>query len=216
MAVILDDLRKKYSVIYDLVKSEVEKVKDNQGHGFDHFLMVAQYGYLLCEDDRYREMAWVAGLTHDMHRIETMSKVAIEAALLGIFVDEDRMIIREAVLNHSKFNDPDDHPVTVALKDADRLANLGPANLLRAGQHMADIPAFIVGYYDAPHPDATFKNRVSVMDALYSNLEWEADERVRLRTPKAEEIAKKYFYFYRYFLTLHSIQCTETGLINPL
>ena len=125
-------------------------------------------------------------------------------------------MIRDAVLNHMKFNDPQDNEVTVILKDADRLANLGPANLFRAGQHMPDIPAFIIGYIDGPHPKQSFKIRVSCRDTLFSNMEWENDPRVMLRTPKAKEIGKKYFDFYRQFLALHREQCIEVGLTEPL
>ncbi len=220
MKEVFDHLRKKYKVVFEVIRRSLEVQPLSHGHGFDHYLMVAQYCYLLSEDPRIREISWIAGLIHDVHRSFKDYQKVLENLLqllapFGLTFDE-ALMIRDAILNHMEFNDPQDNEVTVILKDADRLANLGPANLFRAGQHMPDTPPFVIGFIDGPHPEQTFRNRVSCRDTLFSNLAWEDDPRVMLRTPKAREIGKKYFDFYRQFLELHKVQCIEVGLVNPL
>jgi hypothetical protein len=105
--------------------------KNNHGHGLDHDLMVAQYAALIAENPRVGEMAWCTGLMHstDRHFSGDQERELIDeyCSLLPekYFSEEETVWIREAVYQHSRLNSSDDNPVTVTLKDADRLANIG-------------------------------------------------------------------------------------------
>jgi len=182
-----------------------------QGHGLDHDLMVAGYCLLITEDQRTGELAWLAAF---MHSIDRNCKNPVNAfnIMIHILEEEDmadyelKMII-DAAKNHFKPNSATDSAVLVTLKDADRLANIGPLNLIRCGQHRKDLPAITLGVFDL-HPQSTFKSPKSALDCIFYNLEWED----MLRLPKAKKLAKKYFDYYRKFLELNRIQFAEVGL----
>jgi len=205
--------RAKFVALYNRIEKIHSQTKDTRGHGFDHDLMVAQYATIISEDERVGEMAWVAGLMHslDRHFPHDETEIILEECINLVssqFTVCEIEEIRMAVHNHSKKNDPTDGPVTVALKDADRLANIGAINLIRNGQHHPDIPACIPESLGGLHPDSTFKKPMNCYDATFHNLEWEA----MIRLPRAREITKKYFDFIRKFQTLVVEQFREVGL----
>lgn len=205
--------REFYSKIEKIHAGIIAQGKSTQGHGFDHDLIVAQYGFLISEDERVGEMAWVAGLAHslDRHFPQDEAEIIFEeciSLISGQFTIGELGRIRVAVRDHSKKNNLSDGPVTVALKDADRLANIGAINLIRGGQHRPNIPACIPESLGGLNPDSTFKNVKCCYDATFYNLEWEK----MLRLPKAKEVAKKYFEFIREFQNLVVEQFREAGL----
>lgn len=184
-------------------------------HSFLHALMVAQYGWLIAEEENIAIAVWVAGLCHDLHRhcdnqIELVNKLDYYLTLTGL--DESvKPMIKQAVLNHdNKPNDPADNPVTVALKDADRLGNIGPAHWPRAGQFRPCIPVFDPVNF-LSDPEATFKNPRSICRDIRHTMEWES----WLRLPRAKEIGKPYFEAIRWFLKTIEKQHADLGLFPP-
>ena len=211
-------MRAKYRALYDAVKKTHEDIlaagKTTVGHGWDHDLRVAQTGALIAESPRVGEMAWCVGLMHstDRHYGERTEEVLHGYfALLpkNEFVVGESVMMWNALIEHSKKNSDADNPVTVALKDADRLANLGIMNLFRCGQHHPDIPACIPEYLGRVHPNSTFKKPMSCYDAVHvANMPWEA----MLRLPKAKEMGRKEFDFYRKILQRCTDEMEEVGL----
>ena len=211
-------MRTKYRPLYEAVKKTHEGIlaagKTTMGHGWDHDLRVAQTDILIAEDPRVGEMGWCVGVMHsaDRHYGEQTEEVLRGYfALLpkGEFAVEEHVMMWNALIEHSKKNSDADNPVTVALKDADRLANLGALNLIRCGQHHPDIPACIPEYLGRVHPESTFRNLKSCYDAIsVVNLEWEA----MLRLPKAKEMGKPYFDYYRDFVKRCAQEMEEVGL----
>lgn len=208
----------KYHGLYLEVKKTHDNIatlrKSNHGHGLDHDLTVAQYSAIITEDERVGEMAWVAGLMHsaDKHFSGEKERLLIDQyfSLLpkGEFDNEELKMMREAIAEHSKLNSPLDNPVTIVLKDADRLANLGAINFIRCGQQRPDIPACLLEFMDRLHPQATFREPMSCYDMTFYNLEWEE----MLRMPIAMALGRKYFYFIRNFQQMAREQVEYLGL----
>ncbi|MFZ2621000.1 MAG: HD domain-containing protein [Minisyncoccia bacterium] len=210
-------MRAKYKALYDAVKKTHEDIvasgKTTMGHGWDHDLRVAQTSALIAETPRVGEMTWVVGLMHSTDRhfgSETSEVLDRYFGLLpvGEFRNDELMFMREALMEHSMRNSDADNPVTVTLKDADRLSNMGALNLIRGGQHRPNIPACIPKYLGRKHPQTTFRNIQSCYDAIWFNLEWED----MLRLPKAKEMGKPYFDYYRDFMSRCVEEMQSVGL----
>lgn len=191
-------------------KDHIEQNAIGGGHDFLHALMVAQYGWMIAER-KYGLLAWVAGICHNTDRL--FPEGDAESIVRGYLnqyteiIKSDKKFIIEAVLNHSKLNDPNDHAVTIALKDADRLANIGALTCIRAGQFRFDLPGVDpVHLFD--DPKASYKDPKSAARNICFTLEWEP----WMRLPKAKELAKPYFDFLREFLGNIEQQLRETGL----
>jgi hypothetical protein len=200
----------KYRDFFDKIIEEHKAIRDHIGHGIDHALMVAQYGLLIAENPRTGELAWIAGLLHNIDRVSLDYDRKIDDIVLLLpqeITDMEIVRIKHAVNHHTELNKADDDDVLITLKDADRLANVGPLNLIRGGQHHRDIPATILGVFGL-NSESTFKHPISVLDCIYYNLEWEE----MLRSPKAKVIGKKQFDYYRDFMVRNREQFAEVGL----
>lgn len=199
--------------------------KDHAGkscrhHPFEHALMVAQYCLIIAEDEKAGQLAAIAGLIHNTDRLyPEMGKRELEVKLLDYLVrgqlatcmlaDTIQEVI-DAVLNHSKKNDPADSPVLICLQDADKLANISPFDIIaRAARLFPDLALVNPKYILEIDPESTYKNPKTVFrDAIHSTLEWET----WLRLPKAKALAAKYFEGLRSVQVLTSKQLVETGL----
>ena len=211
-------MRAKFKALYNAVKENHQKIiaggkVNTGGHGWDHDLRVAQTGYLIAETPRIGEMAWCAGLMHSTDRHfgeKTENVIAHYFTLLpeNKFNQTELHWMREAVALHSKKNSDDDNPVTVTLKDADRLANLGALNFIRGEQHRPNIPACYPEYLGTKHPESTFQNIMCCYDAIWYNLEWEE----YLRLPKAKSMGIKFFEYFRDFIQRCVDEMEEVGL----
>ncbi|MFA6554299.1 MAG: HD domain-containing protein [Candidatus Paceibacterota bacterium] len=214
---IFAQFRAKFHNLYNFVKTVHEGIiasgKSTHGHGLDHDLTVAQYGAKIAPNKRVGELAWVAGLLHslDRHFSADETRRYVEEGLSMVaqhFTAVEIQEIRTAVEEHSKMNQDTDGIVTMVIKDADRLANLGAINLIRGGQHRPCIPAYIPETLGQLHPLSTFSRPMSCFDATFYNLEW----REMLRLPMAKELGEKYFQFIKDWQALVVSQATEVGL----
>lgn len=183
------------------------------GHDFEHAFAVAQYGWMIAEDEKTGTLAWIAGICHNTDRIfpgssdEEIKNKLNEYLKFTSLENGDKNLIIEAVLEHSKKNDPNDNPVTVALKDADRLDNIGALVCLRSAQLYHNLPPvdYVHLFND---PSATFKNPGSIAKDLWYSLEWEN----WLRLPKAKKLGAPKFAFMRSFLAELERDLREVGL----
>jgi len=202
-----------------VVADHIKYMMFGRGHDFLHAVIVAQYGVLIAPDENTSRMAWFAGMLHNIDRMIGRQRAGtitvIARDCLGLVPDlkekEIPMIIG-AVLNHWRLNEPDDSPVLVVLKDADRLGNLTPFHPARSVQHMTERlgghvvvdPRFV-----AKKADTEYGNNPTTMDDLQACLEWEP----MLRLPKAQEIGRPMFDFLRQMLEMEQQRLDETGIL---
>ena len=166
------------------------------GHDFAHALMVAQYAKLISKKS-YADLAWVAGLYHNTDRIFNDYTKSFIIGKLNFYLkntdfnDGDKKVIIEAVLNHSRKPNVNDNQITIALMDADKLANLGYLATIRAAQFRYSDPPIDLRYINTAPPKANYKNPGSVFWDIKNRQDWKKKGWFRL--PKARHLAKKYF-----------------------
>ncbi len=210
----------------------------NLGHGVDHDLRVAQNAALLVDDPHLALLGWVAGLLHSTDRfcpkgtsdaeLESILRERCQLLPQNIVDARDINLVIDAVITHHLKNDEMDNPVTVILKDADRLANLAPDTVIRTGQFFATKPVFVMGQVDRPHPSGTYKNPACCLDDLYYMFEWAlgaqwwtvpesqqenyARENTWFRNQRAQAIASGYVKFLLGFLKELTCDLDRCGL----
>ena len=213
-------LWQKYPTLVGIVKTDYLAQKAfGRGHNILHSVMVAQYAELIAETERVGELAWIAGIVHEPHRLfPGITREEIERKLreylarglpAGALTEAETSAVVEAVREHSKRNDPNDNSVTVTLKDADRLTSIGPYHWLNAAQFRSTIPAVDPRFIMTSDPRATFKNPFSVLQDLKYTLEWES----WLRLPKAKELGKPKFDAIRWYIGELEKQFEILGLL---
>lgn len=180
-----------------------------------HAIFVAQYGVLISDAPWLQRCSFVAGICHNVDRIYRENKELVKHIVSGylettgiLLSAHEKELILDAVLEHSKKNDPDDNPVTVVLKDADRLGNIGPLHWIRAGQFRPTIPPVDPRFITTSDPTATFRDPKSVLQDITNTLEWES----WLRMPKAKELGKPMFDEIRRFIANIEHQFRILGL----
>jgi len=216
----------KFGVFFEAIKQWHKEFEDkgqgHAGHGFDHSLMTAQYAVLIAKNKHLGEMGWIAGLLHSIDRFcanNTLQVGLIVEAFLkklpiGYFTAKEIGQILQAVLEHGGPNSEQDNSVCVVLKDADRLANLGPQSIIRSGQFFPNISVCEMDFLEMKkNPAGTYQRPRSVLDNIKDMMEWEKDPRFGLRLPKAKQLAQKYFKFFRAFIEFNMAQYRETGMI---
>ncbi|MCR4328834.1 MAG: HD domain-containing protein [Patescibacteria group bacterium] len=220
----MNKLWEKHAALTAKVREDHLEQKAFGGHDITHALMVAQYATLITEDERTGELAWIAGMCHNTDRIfpeirdEKLpsvkvifirSKVVSYLDLVKGIASEEQELVIEAVLEHHKKNSDADNPVTVVLKDADRLANIGVNNIVRSGQHYSNLLPFDPRYVTTSDPTATYRDPKTVLHDVRCSLEWES----WLRMPKAKKLADRWFRLYEVFVKAFADQLEETGLL---
>ncbi|MBM3206520.1 MAG: hypothetical protein FJZ43_02775 [Candidatus Staskawiczbacteria bacterium] len=206
-------LWKHFSELTECVKEDhIKFKKPNDVHDFLHAIMVAQYCSIISENPYFGELAFVAGICHNTDRLfgenNVETRVSYYLNYLTGLTDGQKKTVLEAVINHSKPNDPDDNPVTIILKDADRLAIIGPNSYIRVGQALSKCPAYNPRYIENQDPKASYQNPLNPLNAMKFWLEWET----WLRVPKAKELAKPWFNMIRLFISGIKNQLIETDL----
>lgn len=206
-----------YADLIEAVRQDhISHGKFGGGHDFTHALMVARYAVMIADQVDIGLMAWAAAICHNTDRIwpdldhEGIEETVHRYLSSTSFTEAARKSIIEAVLEHHKLNDENDSPVTMVLKDADRLANIGPNNIIRSGQLYNYLPAYDPRYVAHPDPEATYKNPKTNLHDVLCSLEWEP----WLRCPKAIELAKPYFDYYRQFKDMFVRQMVEVGFLD--
>jgi len=185
------------------------------GHDFMHALMVAQYASQIADSDM-AELGWAAGICHNSNRLfkdenDSLIGKRVRGYLDGSFNEQEINQIIEAVMNHPTHNSPADKLLTIILKDADKLANLGGLLVIRCGQFQPNLPPVNPLYLGEYPPGCNYRNPGSIYRDLVSSLEWE--EPGWFRIPKAIELAKPLFAQLRSFLDSIASQLQAVGLI---
>lgn len=187
------------------------------GHDFSHALMTSQYCMQIEENPLTGEMAWVAAICHNTDRLfpdwsreDVETRVRHYLSFTNIRY-EVRDAIVEAVLNHSGKNSETDKPITIILKDADKLANLGPLLALRSAQAFPSLPPINLKYLFEYPPGCSYRNPGSIFRDIESSLEWEQPG--WFRKPKAIELAKPLFAQLRQINEAILQQFNDVGLM---
>ncbi|OHA18455.1 MAG: hypothetical protein A2664_00735 [Candidatus Taylorbacteria bacterium RIFCSPHIGHO2_01_FULL_46_22b] len=209
----LPKLWEKFSELTRLVREDHRNARHLVGHGHDfaHALMVAQYAQLIASEQHEGELGWAAGLMHNTDHLFGEEKVneIMEGYLVHVlFSPADKNLVCEAVLTHSEIDSPKDNPISIILKDADKLANIGESVILRSGQFRPDITAMDPRFLKFSDPKATYRNPRSLLQDLRHILQWET----MMRTEKARMISKPYFDRLRSFIDHCPDQFEESGL----
>lgn len=213
--------------------AEMERLKCRSFHchDFDHALRVGDRAMEIAEDKRVGQLAAVAGLCHNAdrilqksdgsgpfgkvedHRIVEMCSNWLNTESLEAFTAAERDTIFEAVLRHSRPNGADDHPVTIALMDADRTVNIELDVVIRSGQYFGDMYPVIDPVHFVYDPEASFKNPRCILRSEIEKFDWaEEGGFVGLRLPKARKLAESRFTLLQEFLQNIIRQRMESGL----
>ncbi|KKU82065.1 MAG: hypothetical protein UY07_C0004G0010 [Parcubacteria group bacterium GW2011_GWA1_47_8] len=129
-------------------------------------------------------------------KVEFMKNVGViilahlDSLPIGYFDSEEIIEIWNSAWRHGELNQNDQSITQQVLMDADRLANLMPAVIIRAGQFLPNIPTFEFEYLAGKrNPETTYDKPRSVLDNLRNLI---AEYIPKLRTPKAKELAVEY------------------------
>lgn len=195
-------------------QDHIEKGAIGKGHNFLHALMTGQYAEIIAEEKQIATLSWIAGVIHNTDRIYPKQEATqVLQSYLSLpslnLIEREKQDILQALTNHSKLNDPNDNPITVTLKDADRLANIGPNIFIRSAQLYHQLFDYDPRYVIEPDPTATYRNPKTCLHDIRCSLEWEP----WLRLPKAKEIAKPWFDQLRTFIEGFAKQLEEVGLM---
>lgn len=191
------DLQNHFSDFYESVKliRQTEHGIDHYGHGLDHDITVSTLAMKIATDEHTGCKAWCAGLLHSFDRIigDDKAREAMELQakyLTHYFSQEEIGEIIEAAYRHTELNQEDQSSTQITLMDADRLANLQSAVIIRAGQFRPDIPALDFNYLSGnKDPLSTYDHPKTILD----NLRFIITNYIpQLRLPIAKELGDIY------------------------
>ena len=191
------DLKHHFSDFYESVKllRQTEHGIDHYGHGLDHDITVSTLAIKIAPDEHTGYKAWCAGFLHSFDRIigDDKAKEAMRLQsqyLKSYFNQEDIKEIIEAAYRHTELNQSDQSKTQITLMDADRLANLQSAVIIRAGQFRPNIPALDFNYLSGnKDPLSTYDHPKTVLDNLRFLL---TNYIPQLRLPVAKELGEIY------------------------
>lgn len=189
---LFEKFRDKHREFYNEVKRLHDSYPNQRGHDMYHNIHVALFG-LKIADQAIQELVWLSAIPHSLDRIagdnnfETNIRNCLKL-VKGLNVSDIETVF-DAVMNHGKLNEDSDSPVLVALKDADRLANMFLTLVIRVGQHRPNIPACEMKYLRKSNPACPTsdlashsKPQSSLDDLRYCSTNWPK----MMRTPKGK------------------------------
>lgn len=209
-------------------------------HDFDHAVRVANYAMYVAEPEygeRTAVLAGAAGLCHNADRIlqrrlglgrdgevppNQIRKLVLRWLSTkwnhlggGLFEEEEKYIIVEAVLGHSAKNGPNDHPVQIALMDADRIVNTEADCIIRNGIYFGDDLPVVDPINFLSDPSASWRDPKSNLRALAERDDWLVEGGpVGVRLKLARELMKPRLAFYHQFFKKIAEQRREAGLLD--
>ncbi len=142
------------------------------GHGLDHDITVAALVTKIAESHSVSEKAWCSAMLHSVDRLvpeDQLKKVTISLAerLSDFFVAEEIAEIVETAMRHSELNQDNQSDTQITLMDADRLANMQMAVIIRGDQFRPTIPALEFSYLRGQkNPLSSYDEPRSVLDNI--------------------------------------------------
>jgi HD superfamily phosphodiesterase len=216
-----------FAPFYEAVRDghEAAHVK-NGAHGLDHDVTVAMLAVQIAPDERTADKAWCAAMLHSIDRqfgrwstpeekaaidrqfAETM-RTYLKELPEAFFSQEEVEEIFEAARRHSELNQQDQSLTQMVLMDADRLANLQMAVVLRAAAHQHHRPALELQYLGSVNPKSTYREPLSALDDLWWNLH---EYLPQMRIPQAVALSKAYALRIRQFMDAVKSDYDDLGL----
>lgn len=168
------EFREQFSDFYNSIKTDhaTTRKQSHGGHGIDHDITVAMLAMKISTNERVGQKAWCAGMLHSTDRVveipDVMNSMIKHANHLKHFFNQSEISeIIEAAFRHSELNQPDQSETQITVMDADRLANMQSAVIIRGGQFRPDLPVFdfkcLAGKTD---PLSTYEDPKSILDDL--------------------------------------------------
>ena len=192
------ELREKYRQFYNAVYQHHRTAeRPHQGHGMDHDVTVAQLCLRISPNEHIEKLAWLAGILHSTDRTVERGNTGKVAELVEGFIQllpdsvssYVRALIHDAVMRHAEMNRDDQTLVQQVLMDADRLANLQAAVIMRCGQHYSKVPALELEWLGEMNPNSTYNEPCSVLDDVRGNVKGYMPQ---FRLQKAIKLAEFY------------------------
>lgn len=220
-----------FPVIVALVERAHKDV--HGGHDIWHAKRVAYWAYKIAmneyNDERVAQLAWLAGLCHNMDRLLERSygrgnvpDGATQKALLAwldkehptAFADGEKDTVVKAVVGHSKKNDTSHSPVQICLMDADKVVNCARDLIPRSGAHYHDLPVVDFIHF-VSDPTATYQDPKSVLkDIWYTVAEWvDPNCPFCFRTKLGWEIGKKRVEYLKQYIDGLKEDLEEDGIV---
>ncbi len=141
-----------------------------------------------------------------------MEYVAILLETVHLTSNEIDVIVH-AVTTHESANNENDTPVQIALKDADRLANLDLDVVIRSGQFQPHLMA-VDPVHMENDPDANYRDPRSVLWDVNNCISWTKEEGPYvLRLPKARKMGMYRAAALQSFIDTIKLQRAEIGLL---
>ncbi len=179
-------LRGRFRPFYDRVKNfhEENPSTRQRGHNMDHNVHVALHGIDIVMQDYgadpfLMEAIFLSSIGHSLDRLVSRDDQAGFAGLieacLETFQHSNQLMkttVTDAILEHGKKNASHDSILTVIIKDADRVANVGAALAIRSGQFYADLPPYEMLYLREVNPAHTYHSPASVLEDLRECFVW--------------------------------------------
>lgn len=106
------------------------------------------------------------------------------------FTEPDKRLIIGAVLNHERPNEDNDGPVTIALKDADRVVNAALDVVIRSGQFQPDLPVIDFKLL-LKDKRGKYNSRFTIIADLTDCLDWAKEGPFYVRTQLARNMIRK-------------------------
>lgn len=214
-----NDFREQFSDFYNSIKTGHENTKKQShgGHGLDHDITVAMLAVKISTNDRIGQKAWCAAMLHSTDRVveapDVLNIMNEHAEKLKHFFNESELReIVEAAFRHSELNQNDQSETQIVLMDADRLANMQTAVVIRSGQFKPDIPAFDFRYLKGRiDPQSTYENPRSVLDDLRFVIK---NYIPQLRTDEAKRLGDMYATNLRAHIKSIEDEYASLGLLN--
>ncbi len=195
-----ETLREKHKVFYNKVRDlhNGSPSRRQRGHGMEHNVHVALHGLDIVlhdhpNDAALAELVFMASIAHSLYRLVDRDDqagfdhlVIVIGALANLTDNDDYLAVIQAVLDNGKKNDEGrtDNIVTVILKDADRVANVGAALAIRSGQFTPEIAPYEMAHLREANPASTYHDPTSVFEDLRGCFEW----RDWMRTRRGKQI----------------------------
>jgi hypothetical protein len=219
--------RDRFHGLYTSVKAgHANAPVKNGAHGLDHDVTVAMLAVRIAPDERTADKAFCAALLHSTDRQfgrwstheekEQIARATADAMVQHLeklpdefFSDEEDAEIFQAAFRHAELNQDDQSTTQHVLMDADRLANLQMAVILRAAQHQHHRPALELKWLGSVNPASTYREPCSAMDDLWWNLH---EYLPQMRMPKAIELAGVYASRIRAYMDAVKADYDELGL----
>lgn len=189
----------------------------HRGHSAEHDALVSMIATRIAPDLRTAEKAFVAGTLHSLDRVagdkfESVLDDCLARLVPDEFTQSESDEIREAVIRHGEHKDTQGvrSLTLITLMDADKLANMQPLAIARAGQFYPDIPVIETEFVGKRNPHSTYHSPTSIIENLWGFVEW--GEPGWLQLPEAKRMGTVLAARMREFILLAEAPYKEFGI----